>query len=46
MTVLQMFKVKGHGSESKIPPKVKWVKPSLKVMILAVGLRSTSSCFI
>ena len=43
-----MFEVKGHmgqgqrscGSRSKVT----WVKPSLKVMILAGGLISTSSC--
>ncbi len=34
--------VQGQGSWSK----VKWVKPSLKVMILAGELTITSSCFI
>ena len=41
--------VQGHGSGSKVMwVKVKGqvVKPSLKVMILAVGLMSTPSCFV
>ena len=35
----------GHGQRSRASrSKVKWVKPCLKVMILAGGLTSTSSC--
>ncbi len=39
------MKVKGQGQRScGSKSKVKWVKPGLKVMILAGGLTSTSSC--
>ena len=46
LTVLQvMFKVKGQGQRSRgSRSKVKWVKLGLKVMIMAGGLTSTSSC--
>ncbi len=41
-----MIKVMGQGQRScGLRSKVKWVKPSLKVMILAVGLVSMSGCF-
>ncbi len=45
LTDLQvMFEVKGQRScGSRL--KVTWVNPSLKIMILAGGLTSTSSCF-
>ncbi len=37
----------GQGQRSRgSMSRVKWVKPSLKFMILADGLTSTSSCFI
>ncbi len=40
-----MFKVMGQGQRSRgSRSKVKWVKPGLKVMILAGGLTPTSSC--
>ena len=41
--------VQGHGSGQRSPgsrSKVKLVKPSLKMMILAGGLMSTSSCIL
>ena len=43
-----MFEVKGHMGQGQRShgwrSKVTWVKPSLKVIILAGGLTSTSSC--
>ncbi len=46
LTVLQvMFKVMGQVQRSRgSRSKVKWVKYDLKVLILAGGLTSTSSC--
>ena len=43
LTILQvMDKIKGHRSGSKVTwVKVRWVNPSLKVMVLAGGLTST-----
>ena len=49
LTILHvMLEVKGHMGQGQRShgsgSKVTWVKPSLKVMILAGGLTSTSSC--
>ena len=49
LTILQvMFEVKGHTGQGQRShgwrANVTWVKPSLKVIILAGGLTSTSSC--
>ncbi len=51
LTVLElMFMVKGHMGQGQRShgsmSKVAWIKPRLKVLILAGGLTSTSSCLI
>ncbi len=41
-----LLEVKGQKSRDLARSKVTWLNPSLKFMILAGGLTSTSSCFI
>ena len=44
---LNLFRVMGQGERSRgSRSKVKWIKPGLKVMMLAGGLTSMLSCFI